>query len=116
MRSFRGLMVETQPNLSMEGEAPRQPLAFSAILSGTRRHRPGCLFRNGLRTGAFVYDVQWIELIVIVLIEPAANEVEQSQAGSARQRQRIGHELRDGLLGFRAGLVINNVNCAVSDL
>jgi hypothetical protein len=26
MRSFRGVMVETQPNLSMEDEAPRRPL------------------------------------------------------------------------------------------
>ena len=51
-----------------------------------------------------------------MLVEPRAFDVEQLEAGEAGECERVDGELRDRLVGPRVGLVIQNVNGAVSDL
>ena len=63
-----------------------------------------------------VHHVQGIELIIIVLIEPGADEIVEPKAGTARQRQGIDHELRDGSLGLGIRFIVDDMDGAVSDL
>ena len=57
------------------------------------------------------------EFVVAILIEPGAFDVEQSEAGNkAREGEGINRKLRDGLVGSRAGLVVEDVDRAISRL
>ena len=57
------------------------------------------------------------ELVVFLLVEPGAFDVEEFQARHADgERQRIDRELRDRLVGARIGFVIKDVHGIVSDL
>ena len=63
-----------------------------------------------------MHHMQRIKFKVVVLVEPRADEVIETQAGASRQRQGVDHELGDRFLLIRAGLVVENVDFAVSDL
>ena len=57
------------------------------------------------------------ELVVFLLIEPGAFDVEEFQARHAdRERQRIDRELRDRLVGARIGFVVKDMNGIVAHL
>ena len=57
------------------------------------------------------------ELIVFLLVEPGAFDVEELQARHAhRERERVDRELRDGLVGACIGFVVQDVHGVVSDL
>ena len=63
-----------------------------------------------------MHHVEGVELEVVVLVEPGADKVVETQAGAARHRQGVNHELGDGLLFVRARFVVEDVDAAVSDL
>ena len=56
------------------------------------------------------------ELAILLLVEPGALDVEESEAGEARERERVERELRDRLVGAGVRLVVENVHRAVADL
>ena len=57
------------------------------------------------------------ELVVFLLVEPGAFDVEEFEAGHADgERERIDRELRDRLVRARIGFVIKNVHGVVADL
>jgi hypothetical protein len=51
-----------------------------------------------------------------VLVEPGTFDVEQFESCQTGERQGIDGELRDWFVRLRIGLVIQNMNCTVSDL
>src|SRR5271166_1598019 len=57
------------------------------------------------------------KLVVFFFVEPGAFDVEEFEAGHTdRERERIDRQLRDGLVGARVRLVIENMHGVVSDL
>ena len=57
------------------------------------------------------------KLVVFLLVEPGAFDVEEFQARHADgERERIDRELRDRLVGARIGFVIEDVHGVVADL
>src|SRR3546814_13888034 len=65
---------------------------------------------------ALANDVQGIKLIIIVLVEPGADNIEQLDPGAPRDGEGIDHELGDGLLLVGAGLVVEDMDLDVADL
>lgn len=61
-------------------------------------------------------DVKWVELVVVMFIEPGADEIEEPKARAPGESERVDHELRDGSLQTRVGLVVKDVHRAVTDL
>jgi hypothetical protein len=47
--------------------------------------------------------VKRVELVVVALIEPRADEIGDPKAGPPRQRQGVNHELRNGFFGLEVG-------------
>ena len=57
------------------------------------------------------------EFVVAGFVEPRALDVRENEAGhEAREGERVNGELRDGFVGARIGLVIEDVDRAVADL
>ena len=57
------------------------------------------------------------EFAVLVFVEPRAFDIEQHQSGhKPRECKRIDGELGNGLVSVRIGLVVENVDGAISDL
>ncbi len=61
-------------------------------------------------------DVEWIELEVVMLIEPGADKVEESQAGASLECQGVDHELGDRSLAHGVWFVVEDVDRAASEL
>ena len=51
-----------------------------------------------------------IKLVIVVLVKPCTDKIIEPEAGAARERQCIDHELRDGLLLCGAGFVVEDVD------
>src|SRR3546814_11166405 len=97
---------------------------LSFFFSSRRRHTR-CALVTGVQTCALpiwsgklalANDVQGIKLIIIVLVEPGADNIEQLDPGAPRDGEGIDHELGDGLLLVGAGLVVEDMDLAVADL
>ena len=57
------------------------------------------------------------KFVVFVFVKPGAFDVKEFQAGHTDgERQRVDRQLRDGLVGARIRLVIENMHGVVSDL
>ena len=56
------------------------------------------------------------EFAILVLVEPGALDVEQTQAGKPGERQGIDGELRERAVGAGVGLVVEDMHRAVADL
>ena len=68
-------------------------------------------------TSATVDALKWKELEVVLLVEPAALEEPDWQAGPAGEGQRIDRELNVGVFFFsRFRLVVEDVDVTVADL
>lgn len=52
----------------------------------------------------------------MVLIEPATDEVKKMEARAPGKRKRVRHKLRDRPFGLGAGLIVDDMNGAVSNL
>jgi hypothetical protein len=70
----------------------------------------------GALISPLVDHVKRVELVVVVLIEPPADEIEDPKAGPPRLRQGVNHELRNGFFGLGVGLVVQNMNRAMAVL
>ena len=68
------------------------------------------------RRSTLVHHVQGMELEVMAVIEPGAGEVKEAQAGAARERQGIDHELGDRPFVDGARFVVEDMDTAVADL
>src|SRR6266849_7777669 len=44
-----------------------------------------------------MHDMEWVELIVVILVKPSAGEAVEAQAGTPQERQSVGHELGNWL-------------------
>ena len=63
-----------------------------------------------------VYHVQGIELEVVTIVEPGTGEVKETQAGAAREREGIDHELGNRPLMDGARFVVEDMDAAIADL
>lgn len=71
---------------------------------------------RGRPRSEFVHDVERKEFAVSLLVEPSAFEFEDSNARGAAQSERVQGELLDRPIEPSIRLVIENVNCAVTNL
>lgn len=69
-----------------------------------------------LHPSAPVYDRKRVELEVVAVIEPGAAEVVEPQASATGQRERVDHELLNGLYVGGVWFVVENVHLTVPDL
>jgi|GEM_PF-5484463 len=70
----------------------------------------------GLLPFPFMHDVERVEFVVVLIIEPGALEVVEAQARAAAERERVDHELFDRLLFLCFGFVVEDVDHAATDL
>ena len=60
--------------------------------------------------------MHWKEFEVIVFVKPRTLKVIKAQAGKARQGQGVKHELLERAFAFCIGLIVQDMDHAVSDL
>ena len=65
---------------------------------------------------SFVNDTQRIEFVVVMLIEPRADKVEQPNTCAPRKGKGVCHQLRDWSFKSRLGLVVQYVDGVVANL
>jgi hypothetical protein len=63
-----------------------------------------------------VHDRQRVELIIVAIIKPGADNIIEPQACAPRKCYGVDHELGDGPLAHRAWLIVQNVDPTVADL
>jgi len=63
-----------------------------------------------------MHDMEWVELIVVILVKPSAGEAVEAQAGTPQERQSVGHELGNWLFFRRVRFVVENADRTVAYL
>jgi len=57
-----------------------------------------------------------VELEVVVFVEPRAGEIVEAESGTTRERQRVEHELSDGLFAMGVRFIVEDMDRTVPNL
>src|SRR5262249_35135239 len=115
--SWRRIWMQTgAPKKTGAGSSQHIASEKGEYCTGSRGNRNVVSLASCLSPPSLMYHVQGIEFEIVVLIEPSADEVIEPKARPPGKRQRIHHELGDGLVPHRVRLIVEDMDAAVADL